>query len=68
MVGHRTTTDRNRQIHTAFAAGRTVAELGEDYGLTQLRVRAILLDENHRRVVSPEPFYCEIRDTKICEG
>ena len=67
-VGLRTTTDRNRQIYTAFTAGRTVAELSRDYGLTGLRIRAILLDENHRRVVSPELFYSEIRDGKICEG
>jgi hypothetical protein len=67
-VGLRTTTDRNRQIYTAFAAGRTIEELSQDYGLTGLRIRAILMDENHKRVVSPEPFYCDIRDGKICEG
>ena len=67
-MGLRTTTDRNRQIYTAFAAGRTITELSQDYGLTGLRIRAILLDENHRRVVSPELFYSEIRDGKICEG
>jgi len=33
-----------------------------------MRIRAILLDEGHRRVISPEPFYCKIRDTKIFEG
>jgi hypothetical protein len=67
-VGLRTTTDRNRLIYTAFAAGRTITELSRDYGVTGLRIRAILMDENHKRVVSPEPFYCGIRDGKICEG
>jgi len=67
-MGPRTTANRNRQIYTAFEAGRTVEELSEDYGLTGLRVRAVLLDEGHRRTVSPEPFYCEIRTGRICEG
>ena len=66
-MGLRTTADRNREIYTAFEAGRTIDELAEDYGLTGFRIRAILMDEGHRRVVSPEPFYCEIRDGKICE-
>jgi Mor family transcriptional regulator len=67
-VGLRKTTDRNRQIYTAFAAGRTMGELGQDYGLTEFRIRAILFDEGHRRVVSPELFYCEIRGGKVFEG
>ena len=67
-MGQRTTTDRNRQIYIAFEAGRTIEELSEDYGLTGLRIRAVLLDEGHKRIVSPEPFYCEIRDGKVCEG
>ena len=67
-MGQRKTIDRNRQIYTAFKAGRAIAELGVDYGLTGFRIRAILMDEGHRRVVSLEPFYCEIRDGKICEG
>jgi hypothetical protein len=58
-------TDTNRRIRAAFAAGRTITELSQDYGLTGLRIRAILLDENHRRVVSPNPFYSEIRDGKM---
>jgi Mor family transcriptional regulator len=67
-MGPRTTADRNRQIYTAFEAGRTIKELGEDYGLTGLRVRAVLLEEGHRRTVSPELFYSEIRNGKICES
>jgi Mor family transcriptional regulator len=67
-VSRRTTGDRNRLIYTAFEAGRTISELAIDYGLTGMRIRAVLLDEGHKRIVSPEPFYCEMRDGKICEG
>lgn len=63
----RKTIERNRQIYTAFAAGRTPEELGRDYGLTGLRIRTILVEEGHKRLVSPEPFYREIRDAQIFE-
>jgi hypothetical protein len=53
--------DRNRQIFAAFQAGQSLEQLGEDHGLTPGRVRAILLDEKHRRTVSPEPFYRTLR-------
>ena len=49
--------DRNRQIFAAFEAGRSLAQLGEDHALTHIRVRAVLTDEKHRRMISPEPFY-----------
>lgn len=67
-MGPRTTADRDRDIYTAFQAGRTITELGEDYRLTSTRVRAVLMQEDHRRSVSPEPFYSQIRDGKFCEG
>lgn len=67
-MGPRTTADRDRQIYTAFQAGRTVTELGEDYQLTSTRIRAVLIQEDHRRTVSPEAFYSQMRDGKFCEG
>jgi Mor family transcriptional regulator len=67
-VSPRTTADRNRLIYTAFEAGRTLKELGKDYDLTEMRIRAILIDEGHKRIVSPEPFYREMRGGSICEA
>ena len=67
-MGPRTTADRDRDIHIAFQAGRTITELGKDYELTGKRIRAVLIQEDHRRTVSPEPFYSQIRDGKLCEG
>jgi Mor family transcriptional regulator len=56
-----TTSDRNREIFTAFENGRSVAQLAEDYDLTCGRVRAILISESHKRIVSLEPFYRSLR-------
>jgi len=53
--------DRNRQIFAAFEAGQSLEQLGEYHCLSPSRVRAILMDEKHRRTVSPEPFYRTLR-------
>jgi hypothetical protein len=53
--------DRNRLMFAAFEAGRSVEQLGEDHALTHTRVRAVLTDEKHRRIISPEPFYRTLR-------
>jgi hypothetical protein len=55
--------DRNRVIFAAFAAGRSMAQLGEDHALTCERVRTVLTDEKHRRIVSLDPFYRALRGT-----
>jgi hypothetical protein len=52
---------RDRAMLAAFEAGRTLEQLAQDYRLTEAWVRATLTAEMHRRLVSPEPFYREIR-------
>jgi Mor family transcriptional regulator len=56
-----TTSDRNREIFAAFENGSSVAQLSEDYDLAGSRVRAILISESHKRIVSLEPFYRSLR-------
>ena len=60
-MGIRKTTDRNREMFASFKAGQTVESLGEQYGLSATRVRALLIDEKHKHEVSPEYFYQAIR-------
>ena len=55
--------DRNRMMFAAFAEGRSMEQLGEDHALTFERVRAVLTDEKHRRIVSLDPFYRTLRGT-----
>ena len=55
--------DRNRLMFAAFQTGRTMEEIAKDHTLTQMRVRAVLTDEKHKRVVSLEPFYRALRGT-----
>ena len=54
-------TDRNRRIMADFEAGQSPEQLSAEYGLTVLRVLAVLTDEKHRRRVSPDPFYRSLR-------
>jgi Mor family transcriptional regulator len=54
---HKKTKHRNREIFAAFQAGQTLASLGEQYGLSVVRIRALLTEEKHRHEVSPEYFY-----------
>jgi len=53
--------DRNQQIFAAFEAGQSLEQLGEYHGLSPARVYAVLMDEKHRRTVSPKPFYRSLR-------
>jgi Mor family transcriptional regulator len=55
--------DRNRMMFDAFAEGRSMEQLGEEHALTFERVRAVLTDEKHRRIVSLDPFYRALRGT-----
>jgi Mor family transcriptional regulator len=55
---------RDFEILVAFEAGRTIEQLMVDYALTDIRVRAIIIAERHRRAVSPEPFYRALRRTQ----
>ena len=52
---------RNRKMMAAFDDGRTIAQLAHDYRLSEDRVRTVLAAEKHRRLVSPHPFYRELR-------
>jgi Mor family transcriptional regulator len=56
--------DRNRRIFAAFEAGQSLEQLGEDHALTHTRVRAVLTDEEHKRIISPEPFYRTLRGAR----
>jgi hypothetical protein len=53
--------DRNRRMFAAFQAGHSLEQLGADHALTALRVRAVLTDEQNKRIVSPEPYYRALR-------
>jgi Mor family transcriptional regulator len=53
--------ERDCEILVAFEAGRAIEQLTVDYALTDLRVRAIIIAERHRRAISPEPFYRALR-------
>jgi len=59
----RRTANRNREILAGFEAGLSVEALGERHGLTLARIRTILIDEKHRRNLSPEPFYRVLRNS-----
>jgi Mor family transcriptional regulator len=53
--------DRNRQIFAAYEAGQTMQQLGDEHALTFQRIRAVLTDEKHKRIVSLKPFYRALR-------
>jgi Mor family transcriptional regulator len=53
----RKTMNRNREMFSRFKAGMAVDGLAAQYGLTVQRIRAVLIDERHRRDLSPEHFY-----------
>jgi hypothetical protein len=50
-------------MFAAFEAGHSLEQLGGDHALTCQRVRAVLTDEKHKRIVSLEPFYRALRGT-----
>lgn len=53
--------DRNRRIFAAFAEGKDLEQLGEDHGVSPARICTILRDEQHRRNISPAPYYRALR-------
>ena len=57
----KTTEARDRAMLAAFEAGYPLEQIARDYGVTERRAQAVLTAEKHRRLVSPEPFYRELR-------
>jgi uncharacterized protein (DUF433 family) len=55
------TSARNRALIAAYEAGGSIEQLVQSYGISAKRVRAIISDEQNRRRVSREPFYCNFR-------
>ncbi len=56
-----TTSARNRALMAAYETGGRIEQLARQHGISQKRVRAIIADEQNRRRVSREPFYCNFR-------
>jgi len=56
-------TERDRKIHEAVKAGRSIKQLSEMYRLTSERIVKIITAERHKRAVSPDTFYRAVRDT-----
>jgi Mor family transcriptional regulator len=52
---------RNREIFAAYRAGTTIAQLANDHRLFPRSIVAILNSEKHKRAVSPEPVYRDLR-------
>ena len=52
---------RNRDIYAAFETGTPVDQLAVNYALSRNSVLAILTTERHKRAVSLEPAYRELR-------
>jgi Mor family transcriptional regulator len=63
----RKTMNRNREMFSRFKAGMTVDGLAAQYGLTVQRIRALLIDEKHRRDLSPEHFYRTQRSAGVSD-
>ena len=53
---------RNRAIYSASLSGMTAPEIGAQYGLAVSTVKGILSIEAHKREVSLEPAYRELRN------
>jgi hypothetical protein len=56
------TSARNREMYEASLFGLTAREIGAQYGLAASTVKAILYIEVHKRAVSPEPVYSDMRN------
>ncbi|MEO8301501.1 MAG: hypothetical protein ABI608_06900 [Rhizomicrobium sp.] len=54
-------TSRNRAIFAEHLAGKTAAQLAQDYALTRASVVAIVTFEKHRLDVSADGFYEQLR-------
>jgi hypothetical protein len=57
----RKTAERNREIFAAFQSGAPLDQLAQDYALNRKSICAILTAERHKRAVSPEPPYRDLR-------
>ena len=55
------TASRNREIFTAHTFGRSAEDLADCYGLSVKSVRQILAMERHKRAVSKDVFYENLR-------
>ena len=52
---------RDWEIFARFEAGRSRELLAADYGLSGARIQDILMAQRLKRIVSPEPFYRNLR-------
>ena len=62
MTPRHSTSARNREMYAASLSGVTVREIGAQYGLALSTVKAILSIEAHKREVSLEPVYRDMRN------
>lgn len=53
--------ERDRAIFAAYEAGAAIETLANRYSMTVERVRAVLTCQRHKREVSPEPVYQQMR-------
>jgi len=53
--------ERDVVIFAAYKAGRSVVQLASDYRLSSARIQEILMAQRLKRIVSPEPFYRNLR-------
>jgi Mor family transcriptional regulator len=53
---------RNREIHSAFEAGSSLTQLSERYCLSVISLYEIIRQEVHRRALSPEGYYRQLRE------
>ncbi len=60
-MADRPTAVRNRAIFTAAAAGQSIDQLAEIFCLAPTSIRAIVADEGHRRAVSVDAYYRDMR-------
>jgi Mor family transcriptional regulator len=53
--------ERDRAIFAAYEAGAAIETLANEYSMSVARVRAVLTCQRHKRAVSPEPIYQQMR-------
>ena len=58
----RLTAERNCAILIAFESGSSLTQLSKAYGLSVVTVREIIRQEAHRRALSQEAHYCQLRN------
>jgi Mor family transcriptional regulator len=52
---------RDREIFAAHEAGQSFEELSAKYGVCVGRISSIIMEEKHRREVSPKDYYRSVR-------